>query len=151
MRKKVAAELLGKVRRLAEVAGGACSNDENYFAKGMDGDKWVAWIMMIPGHEVVFFDVQSRDTTGRALGDLSMQSVDRLLQLKWEAPKPISALDALARAAANAESIDNSGPGDVTIYDEITGNGITNAPLSRPKTHRVIHLESMSNVDERGA
>ncbi len=147
MNKKKATELLMKARQLAEVAGEACGRDENYFAKGMADDRWVAWIMMIPGHEVIVYDVTKSDPTGTAIEELTATTLDRLLKLTWTAAKPIGALDAMARAAATEER--NSGPGDVTVYDG-TGKGITDAPKDRPKAGAQ-HLEDLTDVDERSA
>lgn len=142
MNRNAAKSLLEKARALADRAGEACLVDENYFAKGMDGDKWVAWILMIPGHEVMVYDVTKNAGTGWPTDQLSHQQLDRMLQLKWIPAKPVSALDAMARAAAKAEAED-SGPGDVTVYDG-EGKGITDAPKSRPK-EGAQHLEDLTD------
>jgi hypothetical protein len=122
MKLKEAQRILLKAHQLVELVADHCMVDENYFAQGMDGDKWVAWILMIPGHEIMAFDVADGS---KLVGELRLPALDRLLNLRWKAPKPMNPLELLARTAAIDDV--HSGPGSITVIDG-EGKGITDAP-----------------------
>jgi hypothetical protein len=105
-----------KVLKLLEKVEDLCLADENYFATGWEiGDRkrWVAWIILKPGCQPHVFDIGLPNGGGFAIDQLSESRIDRLLALRWECPKPVGALDKLARATQT----NDSGLRPVTISD----------------------------------
>lgn len=83
------ARMMWKVMKLVDMTSGQCLADENWFARGLDGEKWVSWIMMIPGCQII--------TDKGPIDQLAEAELDRLLAMRWLTAKPINALEALAR------------------------------------------------------
>jgi hypothetical protein len=87
-------QLLTKLREI-------CFDEQNYFSAGYEGEKWVAWAMIQPGFEPAFYHVNKKlIADGVAIDDVSEKAFDAMLKLHWVAPKPINALEKLARAGA---------------------------------------------------
>lgn len=128
MKVKEAAQVLIKARKFVDLVADQCTIDENYFAQGLDGDKWVAWVMMPPGHEVMVYDVVR--SSSNQVEKLTEASLDRLLKLSWKAAKPMNPLEALARTAAIGVP---SPLGSTTVIDG-AGKGITDAPQADAPT-----------------
>jgi hypothetical protein len=92
-----------KLEKLLEKVQDLCLSDENFFATGWEADgrhKWVAWIILRPGCRPMVFDSGLPNGGGFELDQLAEPRIDRLLQLDWRCPKPVSTLDKFARAAS---------------------------------------------------
>lgn len=94
---KQAQTIMMKARRFVELVQPHCDVDENFFARGLTSDgKWVAWVMMKPGHEILVDGPAGRPGPK----ELNEAYLDELLGLRWEPAKPINAIEQMARVAA---------------------------------------------------
>jgi hypothetical protein len=92
-----------KIAQLLEKVQDLCLSDENFFATGWETEgrhKWVAWIILKPDCRPMVFDSGLPNGGGFGLEELAEPRIDRLLQLRWECPKPVGTLDKFARAAS---------------------------------------------------
>jgi len=92
-----------KIAQLLEKVQDLCLSDENFFATGWEQEgrhKWVAWIIIKPNCRTMVFDSGLPNGGGFEIDQLAEPRIDRLLQLRWECPKPVGTLDRFARAAS---------------------------------------------------